>query len=115
MTFATNRPLLYTLIKITQFNQFQLLDKFSNFYTLFFSVKQIIQEILINLKVAKSRLEKVGLILLKNTPKMMLDFPSGWHNYDKICLALVAYTPLQFSAKGIPKHLGTVLLCSDNG
>lgn len=44
----------------------------------------------------------------------MLDFLSGWHNYSKMCLALVSYTPLQFSAKGIPKHLGTVLLCSDD-
>lgn len=31
-----------------------------------------------------------------------------------MCLALASYTLLQFSAKGIPKHLGTGLLCSDD-
>lgn len=44
----------------------------------------------------------------------MLNFPSAWQNHNNVYLALVSHTSLQTSAKGIPKHPGTVLLWSDD-
>ena len=65
----------------------------------------------VNLEGARSKPARAGLTLEKHTLKMMLVF-SDWQDYN-MCLALASSTSLQSSAKGIPKHPGTVLLCSE--